>query len=48
MNEHENETIEKKIDDLIKISSNSKDEFIVNISTKFLKLIKEDNPEYFL
>ena len=48
MNEHENETIEKKIDDLIEISSNSKDELITNMSTKFLKFIKEDHPEYFL
>ena len=48
MNEHENQTIEKKINDLIEISSNSKDELIVNISKKFLKLIKEDNPEFFL
>jgi hypothetical protein len=37
MNEYENETIEKKINDLIEISSNSKDELIVNMSTKFLK-----------
>ena len=48
MNEYKNETIEKKIDDLIEISSNSKDELIINMSTKFLKFIKEDNPEYFL
>ena len=48
MNEHENETIEKKIEDIIKISINSKDKFIVNMSTKFLKIIKEDHPEFFL
>ena len=48
MNEYKNETIEKKIDDLIEISSNSKDELIVTVSTKFLKFIKEDHPEYFL
>ena len=48
MNEHENETIEEKIEDMIKISINSKDEFIVNMSTKFLKIIKEDHPEFFL
>jgi ferritin len=48
MNEYKNETIEKKINDLIEISSNSKDELIVNMSTKFLKFIKEDHPEFFL
>lgn len=46
MNEHE--TIEENIEDMIKISVNSKDEFSVNISINFLKIIKKDNPEFFL
>lgn len=46
MNEHE--TIEENIEDMIKISVNSKDEFSVNILINFSKIIKEDNPEFFL
>lgn len=45
---NEDETIKENIEDMIKISVNSKDELLVNISTKILKIIKEDNPELFI
>lgn len=45
---NEDEIIKENIEDIIKISVNSKDELLVNISTKILKIIKEDNPELFI